>query len=98
MKTFEDPFQYPEPFKSSQLPERRNELAERRRQKRAKKLGRPIGKHGGYRPGAGRKRARDYTHIAYVKLNRIQVLLLQELGNGDLHHGIQIAIERHLDG
>jgi len=98
MKTFDDPFDYPEPFKASKLPERQAELAERRRQKRAKKLGRPVGKHGGYRPGAGRKRARDYTHIAYVKLTRLQVMLLEELGKGDLHHGIQIAIERQIDG
>jgi hypothetical protein len=98
MKILDDPFDYPEPFKASKLPERQDELAERRRQKRAQKLGRPIGKHGGYRPGAGRKKTRNYTHIAYIKLDNIQVKLLEDLGKGDLHHGIQQAIERFTDG
>ncbi len=94
MNTFDDPFDYPEPFKPSQLPGRKEELAQKRREYRAKKLGRPIGKHGGYRPGAGRPRVRNYTHIAYVLLDNIQVKLLEELGGGDLRHGIQKAIER----
>jgi len=98
MKTLDDPFDYPEPFKPSQIPEKKQELSEKRRAYRAKKLGRPIGKHGGYRPGAGRKKTRNYTHIAYVKLDNIQLKLLLELGGGDLHHGIQQAIERFTDG
>ena len=67
----DDPFDYPEPFKASKLPEKREELINKRREYRSKKLGRPIGKHGGYRPGAGRKKTRNYTHIAYIKLDNI---------------------------
>lgn len=98
MKILDDPFDYPEPFKASKLPEKQEELADKRREYRAKKLGRPIGKHGGYRPGAGRPRVRNYTHIAYVLLDNIQVKLLEELGHGDLQRGIQQAIERYTDG
>ena len=98
MKILDDPFDYPEPFKASQIPEKRDELAQKRREYRSKKLGRPIGKHGGYRPGAGRPRVRTYTHIAYVLLDKIQVKLLEELGQGDLQCGIQQAIEKFTDG
>jgi hypothetical protein len=98
MNTLEDPFDYPEPFKPQDIPEKAEELREKRRAYRAKKLGRPVGKHGGYRPGAGRPRVREYTHTAYIKLDNIQVKLLEELGGGDLYHGIQKAIERFTDG
>ena len=56
MKVIDDPFDYPEPFKPSQTPEKLELKAEKRRAYRAKRLGRPIGRHGGYRKGAGRKR------------------------------------------
>jgi hypothetical protein len=98
MNTLEDPFDYPEPFKPKDIPEKAEELREKRRAYRAKKLGRPVGKHGGYRPGAGRPRVRNYTHIAYVMLDSIQVKLLQDLGQGDINQGIQAAIERFTDG
>jgi len=98
MRTLDDPFDYPEPFKPQQQPEKKADLREKRRAYRAKKLGRAIGQHGGYRPGAGRPRVRSYTHIAYVLLDSIQVKLLQELGQGDVNKGIQAAIERYTDG
>lgn len=98
MKTFDDPFQYPEPFKASELPEKKEQALNKRREYRAKKLGRPIGKHGGYRPGAGRPRVRNYTHMVPVLLDRIQIKLLEDLGQGDLYKGIQQAIERYCDG
>lgn len=98
MKTFDDPFQYPEPFKASELPEKKEQALNKRREYRAKKLGRPIGKHGGYRPGAGRPRTRPYTHIAYVTLDRIQLKLIEDLGQGNFNQGIQQLIERYCDG
>ena len=97
MKTFDDPFDYPEPFKPEKPPEKLNEEKEKRREYRARKLGRPIGKHGGYRKGAGRKRTRAWTHRAYLVLDRIQVKLLEDLGKGDLSNGVQSLIERHID-
>lgn len=98
MKTLDDPFDYPEPFKAPVTEEKQDELREKRRAYRAKKLGRPIGKHGGYRKNAGRKRTREWTHRAYLVLDRIQVKLLEDLGNGDLSNGVQALIERHIDG
>lgn len=98
MRTLDDPFDYPEPFKASQLPEKQEDLREKRRAYRSKKLGRPIGKHGGYRPGAGRPKVRTYTHRAYINLDSIQVKLLEDLGQGDINKGIQAAIERYTDG
>lgn len=97
MKTLDDPYDYPEPFKASAQPEKKAELAEKRRAYRAKKLGRSIGKHGGYRPGAGRPRVRSYTHRIYVTLDSIQVKLLEDLGQGDVNKGIQAVIERYCD-
>lgn len=98
MKTFDDPFDYPEPFKPPKTEEQQDEEKEKRRAARAKKLGRPIGNHGGYRKGSGRKRTREWTHRAYLVLDRIQVKLLEDLGNGDLSNGVQALIWRHIDG
>jgi len=96
MKTFDDPFSdYPEPFKPPKTEEQKEDLREKRRAYRAKKLGRPIGKHGGYRKGAGRKRTREWTHRAYLNLDRIQVKLLEDLGNGDLSNGVQHLVEKY---
>lgn len=97
MKILDDPYDYPEEFKSPKTPEQLEDLREKRRAYRAKRLGRPIGKHGGYRKGAGRKRKREWTHRVYLVLDRIQVKLLEDLGNGDLHKGAQLLIERNID-
>lgn len=95
MKTLDDPFDYPEPFKPPVTEEKKQEIAEKRRAYRAKKLGRPVGKHGGYRKGSGRKRLREWTHRAYLNLDRIQVKLLEDLGNGDLSNGVQKLVEKY---
>ncbi len=98
MKYIDDPFEnYPEEFKPPISDDKKEEIREKRRAYRAKKLGRPIGKHGGYRKGAGRKRIREWTHRAYLNLDRIQVKLLEDLGNGDLSNGVQVLIERNLN-
>lgn len=97
MKTFDDPFSdYPEPFKPPITEDKKEEIREKRRQYRAKKLGRPIGKHGGYRKGAGRPRTRTYTNRVYVTLDRIQTKILMDLGEGNLSKGVQKMIERHI--
>lgn len=64
------------------------------RRYREKKLGRPMGKHGGYRPNAGRPSNRKYDYWIGVKVNNIQKLLLEELG-GTVQGGIQKLIETH---
>ena len=96
MNTLDDPFDYPEPFKPQKTAEQRETLAEKRRVYRAKKLGRSIGKHGGYRKGAGRKRVRPWTHQVFLELQNIQLKLLLELGNGDLNKGVQKLVETHV--
>ena len=98
MQVFDDPFNYPAPFKPPKTEEQIEDLREKRRAYRAKKLGRPIGKHGGYRKGAGRPRVREWTHKVYLELDRIQVKLLEDIGGGDIHKGVQSLIERNLDG
>lgn len=95
MKTFDDPFDYPEPFKPPKTEEQIDELKEKRRAYRAKKLGRPLGNHGGSRKGSGRKRTSPWTHRIYLDLDRIQVKLLEDLGNGDVNNGVQALVEKH---
>ena len=95
MNTIDDPFDYPEPFKAPKTEEQIDKLREKRRAYRAKRLGRPIGKHGGYRKGSGRPRQREWTHRAYLVLDKIQVKLLEDLGNGDMHKGIQQLVEKY---
>lgn len=51
---------------------------------------------GGRRKGAGRPRTRDYTHVVKVNLNNIQVLSLQEMGDGDIAKGIEKLIGEYL--
>lgn len=67
---------------------------EKRRAYRAKRLGRPIGKHGGYRPGAGRPKVKKYTDEVKVNLTKIQRMLLEDMGGVEI--GIQKLIEEHL--
>ena len=98
MKTFDDPFDYPQAFKAPKTEEQLESIKEKRRAYRAKRLGRPVGKHGGYRKGSGRKRTREWTHRAYLVLDNIQMKLLEDLGQGDFHKGVQTLIERHIDG
>ena len=98
MKTIDDPFNYPEPFKPPVAEDKKEELREKRRQKRAEKLGRPIGKHGGYRKGAGRPRQREWSHRVYINVDNIQVKLLEDLGDGDIHNGVQKLVERYTNG
>jgi hypothetical protein len=85
----DDPFVYPD--NPDWLILKKREL---RRQYMERYLGRPIGKHGGYRPGAGRKKYKKFTHEVKVNLNNIQVMLLEEMGGIEV--GIQKLIEEHL--
>ena len=82
----EDPFVYVKPDWLKEI-ER-----EKRRAARAKRLGRPIGKWGGRRKGAGVKKTRDWTHEVKLNLTRIQVQILEDMGKGVLRDGIQALI------
>ena len=82
----EDPFVYEKPEFLKEI-ER-----EKRREQRAKRLGRPIGTWGGKRKGAGTKKTKDYTHEVRLNLSRIQVQILEDMGKGILRDGIQALI------
>lgn len=98
VKYIDDPFDYPEPFKPPQTKEQQDDTKAKRRAYRAKKLGRPVGKHGGYRKGSGRKRTREWTHKVMLVLDSIQLKLVEDLGNGDLSNGVQELVRRYSDG
>jgi len=85
----EDPFVYEKPEFLKEI-ER-----EKRRAARSKRLGRPIGTWGGRRKGAGTKKKLDYTHEIRVNLTRIQLQILEDMGNGDLRKGLQALINEH---
>lgn len=62
----------------------------------------PKNTWGGYRRGSGRKKVKkdennplDLLTIG-LKLNRIQTLSLQEMGEGDIQKGVQALIDLHL--
>lgn len=90
MIELEDPFQYEKP---QWLVEKERE---KRRAARARRLGRPIGKWGGYRKGAGRKRERAYDHMVGININRVQEQVLREMGNGDLSAGVVALINQYI--
>jgi len=87
----DDPFVYKKP-EWLVLEER-----EKRREARAKRLGRPVGKWGGRRKGAGKKRERPYDAKVYINHTRMQYLLLMDMGEGDLSAGVQKLIDEKLE-
>jgi predicted ArsR family transcriptional regulator len=74
------------------LEELYNEMVSKRREARAKKLGRPILTWGGKRKGAGRPKVLTYNNIVKLNLNSIQQKVLEEMGEGDLAKGIEKLI------
>jgi len=97
--TFRDPFADYDNIKPPEWFS--EEKREKNRARRAKKLGRPIGKHGGRRKGAGRKATKPKINVVeglnvVFKLNRIQELSLKEMGDGDVNAGIQALIDKYL--
>lgn len=90
MIELEDPFQYEKP---QWLVEKERE---QRRAARARRLGRPVGKWGGARKGAGRKRLRVYDYMVGININRIQEQVLRDMGNGDLSAGVVALINEHI--
>jgi hypothetical protein len=88
---FDNPFEYKKP-EWLVLEER-----EKRREARAKRLGRTIGNWGGRRKGAGKKRERPYDAKVYINHTRMQYLLLMDLGEGDLSAGVQKLIDQKLE-
>lgn len=85
----DDPFVYVKP-EWLVLKER-----EQRRKSRAKRLGREIGTWGGKREGAGIKKKREYSHHVGLNLTNVQVLVLCDMGKGNLNDGIMALINQH---
>ena len=89
MSTFASPFNYPE--------EKPEWLREKEREKKRNRLGKEIGTWGGRRRGAGRPpRKKPEGDEVIVKLNNIQRLSLQEMGDGDISRGIQALVDKYL--
>jgi len=51
---------------------------------------------GGARLGAGRPRKRPVGVAFNVRLNGLQRLLLEEMGNGNVEDGLQALVDKHL--
>jgi hypothetical protein len=90
MSTIESPFNYPEG--PDWLIDKKRQ---KRRDKRAAKLGRPVGEWGGKRQGAGRPREKT-PETFRLQLNNVQRLNLEELGNGVITNGIQKLIDKYV--
>jgi hypothetical protein len=90
MSTIESPFNYPEG--PDWLIDKKRQ---KRRDKRAAKLGRPVGDWGGKRQGAGRPREKT-PETFRLQLNNVQRLNLEELGNGNITLGIQKLIDKYV--
>ena len=69
---------------------------EARRSKRAKKLGRSIGKHGGRRVGAGRPQIKVFDYTVGINVSSLQYKMLMEMGNGDLSDGVIALIKEYI--
>lgn len=91
MATIENPFKYPEGTPEWIVDKKR----QKRRDKRAAKLGREVGEWGGKRPGAGRPKEKSEESFK-LNLNNIQKLNLREMGNGNLEAGIQRLIDKYV--
>lgn len=90
MATIESPFKYPDG------PEwLLNSKRQKRRDKRAAKLGREVGTWGGKREGAGRPKEKSEETFK-LNLNNIQKMNLKEMGNGNIETGIQRLIDKHV--
>ena len=90
MKELEDPFVYEKP-EWLVLHER-----EHRRKLREARTGKPVGQWGGKREGAGKKKPKEYTHLARLNMNNIQCQILADMGNGDWEAGLNNLIKEHI--
>ena len=90
MATIENPFVYPNG--PEWLIDKKRQ---KRREKRAAKLGRPVGEWGGKRQGAGRPKEK-IPETFRLHLNNVQRLNLEELGNGVIANGIQKLIDKYV--
>ena len=86
----ENPFVYDDP---EWVRKQKSEKSLKRLLAREQRLGRPVGEHGGKRPGAGRQRKAEHTIT--IKLNRIQQEVLEKEGHGKLSYGIQKLVNKY---
>ena len=86
----DDPFDYKKPtWLILQEREHRKKLKEAR-------TGKPVGQWGGKRVGAGKKKPKDYTHLARLTINNVQHQILADLGKGDWEVGLNKLIGEHI--
>lgn len=94
---FDSPFDYPDG-----PPEwYKEQVRKKQRELREKRAGRPLGTWGGKRKGAGRpstkiqQTPKDGLTVV-LKMNNIQRMSLEEMGDGDLTKGIEALIDKYL--
>lgn len=90
MKEIEDPFVYEKP-EWLILHER-----EHRRKLREARTGKPVGQWGGKREGAGKKKPREYSHLARLNITNVQQQILADMGKGDWETGLINLINEHI--
>jgi len=94
--TEDDPFIYPEQISEDEIKRRKQRETQKRYRDRLR--GGPPKPRGGTREGAGRKPSgvvKDTQTVPILlRLTRIQILLLLEMGHGTLTSGIQAHLDR----
>jgi hypothetical protein len=90
VKELEDPFVYEKP-EWLILHER-----EHRRKLREARTGKPVGQWGGKREGAGKKKPREYSHLARLNITNVQQQILADMGKGDWEAGLSKLIDEEI--
>ena len=90
MKELEDPFVYSKPQWLI------DHEREHRRKLREARTGKPVGQWGGKREGAGKKKLREYTHLARLNMTNVQQQILSDMGKGDWEAGLNKLIDEEI--
>jgi len=90
VKELEDPFVYSKPQWLI------DHEREHRRKLREARTGKPVGQWGGKREGAGKKKPREYTHLARLNMTNVQQQILADMGKGDWEAGLINLINEHI--
>jgi len=90
MSEIEDPFVYTKPDWLVMY-----EREHRRKLKEAR-TGKPVGQWGGKREGAGKKKPKEYTHLARLNMTNVQCQILADMGNGDWETGLNNLINEQI--
>jgi hypothetical protein len=90
VKELEDPFVYSKPQWLI------DHEREHRRKLREARIGKPVGQWGGKREGAGKKKPREYSHLARLNITNVQQQILADMGKGDWETGLINLINEHI--